>query len=274
MESFCAPNIKNSKWSCFSLDELRIIAHAYNEYSKGTDTLCNKTKCITIKPIKRSIDKLSKKDLWKTLDKKLSSLCDKEYCWLDLAFTTYITDTILLKKLHNFTFKPPPPKQSNDWVSNHDIHKVMKQYELLFPHFKFMGALPSDFYTIIPVNYNVIFDYQCAGIIFNTDTFDKPGRHWVAFFIDNINKKCEYFDSNGLPPNKQIRTFIMFFMNNYCKDYIYVQNNIKHQYGMIECGIYSIFYLLSRLIGENPNDRRLILDDEMEFLRKKYFRPH
>ena len=38
----------------------------------------------------------------------------------------------------------------------------------------------------------------CA-VIANTDPKNKPGEHWVAFFIDR-NGVCEFFDSFGEPP--------------------------------------------------------------------------
>ncbi|KAG8239567.1 hypothetical protein J437_LFUL019300 [Ladona fulva] len=45
-------------------------------------------------------------------------------------------------------------------------------------------------------------------IIANTDPKNKPGMHWVAFFIDE-NDMCEYFDSFGEPPTiNHHRSFI------------------------------------------------------------------
>ena len=38
-----------------------------------------------------------------------------------------------------------------------------------------------------------------AAVVTNIDTSDKPGSHWVAFYIDK-NAKGTYFDSYGLAP--------------------------------------------------------------------------
>lgn len=38
-----------------------------------------------------------------------------------------------------------------------------------------------------------------ASVVVNTDPHNKPGTHWVAFYI-NREGRCEYFDSYGLEP--------------------------------------------------------------------------
>jgi hypothetical protein len=46
-----------------------------------------------------------------------------------------------------------------------------------------------------------------AAFVVNLDTHTQPGSHWVALFIDR-NYKCEFFDSYGLEPNKQMLQYI------------------------------------------------------------------
>lgn len=40
---------------------------------------------------------------------------------------------------------------------------------------------------------------RSTALIANTDEHDRPGQHWVAFYIDEQGKGT-YFDSYGLPP--------------------------------------------------------------------------
>ena len=41
-----------------------------------------------------------------------------------------------------------------------------------------------------------------SAIVANLDTSDKPGSHWVAFYIDD-HARGTFFDSYGLPPSSQ-----------------------------------------------------------------------
>ena len=41
-----------------------------------------------------------------------------------------------------------------------------------------------------------------AAIVANLDTSDKPGSHWVAFYIDSHGRGT-FFDSYGLPPSSR-----------------------------------------------------------------------
>ena len=41
-----------------------------------------------------------------------------------------------------------------------------------------------------------------AAVMANLDTADKPGSHWVAFYIDG-NARGTFFDSYGLPPTSR-----------------------------------------------------------------------
>lgn len=49
------------------------------------------------------------------------------------------------KIIYDYTFKPQGPKFSQDWLSNHEINNVMKQYEMKYNDFKFLGSIPVDY---------------------------------------------------------------------------------------------------------------------------------
>lgn len=271
----CAPHLKKKRISCFSLNELRLLAIAFNKWSSNNNNkLCSVDKCIKPKLIPESIiQTTSKKKLWIELNNRFQIICNSEICWTNLDFVNLIQDNTLRKKFKQFTFKPPPPSHENSWLSNHDIEAVCKQYELSYPKFKFLGALPANFYKIINFNSDMIHHYDSIGIVFNLDTYDQGGSHWVSFFIDNKQRTCEYFDSTGMSPNKYIKSFIIYLMSNCCKNYTYHQNYTKHQYENSECGIYSIFFILSRLEGQTFSNltTQPILDNKMRNFRKIYF---
>jgi hypothetical protein len=86
--------------------------------------------------------------------------------------------------------------------------------------------------------------YPCA-VVANTDSSDKSGEHWVAFYFDE-NGVGEYFDSYGLPPNNS--DLFTFLVNNAMG---YKCNTIQLQgLGSDVCGQYCIAFLANRCRGE------------------------
>ena len=68
---YCSPTKKRYDFTCFSFNQLKTIANAYNLYLINNERLCFKSQCINIvdKPI--SISKKTKKDLYNSLYKRL-----------------------------------------------------------------------------------------------------------------------------------------------------------------------------------------------------------
>jgi hypothetical protein len=273
--SICAPNIDTSDhYTCFDHSELMAIANSFNKYIKK----CNKKKCNSLKI--NYIDlSLSKHKLWKEIYKRLNKICKYEYCWIDMKFIDSIDNNDLKNKIKFFTFKPKMTLKKYSWLSTNDIDYVLKQYEKIDKNFKFLGALPCDFYKVIPRKQlktiiNNILNYKRSGFVFNLDKNSQNGSHWVSFFIDNSNHTLEYFDSVGNPPNKCIKYFISK-LRNILKDYKYLENKKIHQLKNSECGVYSIYYILSRLSGKDFYNitNKIIRDDEMNRFRYYIFRP-
>lgn len=235
--------------------------------------VCNTNGCILKRPI--DIQHKTKRQLWKSIKKRLHKMCPTEACWIDLEFINNIQDKALVEKLKYFTFKPKMTKKRNSWLSTKDINEVMQQYQEFDSAFKFLGALPSDFWTQTRVHYNQFKLYKKIGIVFNLDTHDKPGSHWVAFLIDNKQKCYEYFDSTGKPPNKYIQGFIDVLKKNVVGGYTFLQNTKVHQRKNSECGIYSMYYIIQRLLGRQFHDisSHVINDDDMNKFRDFIFRP-
>lgn len=213
-QNVCSPNVDTSihgirqHYTCFTTEELLEIAMAFNNYIKRNKVCSTKENCVPKKPI--SIKNKSKKELWNSIYNRLNKICKYEWCWVDQSFINVIPDEYLQEKLKYFTFKPKMNNNKYNWLSTSDINNVMQQYQEFDKSFKFLGALPCDFYKITKVKYNDIPKYKKIGIIFNLDTHDKSGSHWVSFLIDNRNKTIEYFDSIGHSPNVHIKQFIKF----------------------------------------------------------------
>lgn len=271
---YCAPSIDvSSHYTCFDHNELVQIAKAFNKYIQN-NKVCAKQKGVCVPKKQISITGRDKKQLWDAIYNRLSKVCKYEYCWLDLGFVDTIDDADLRDKIKYFTFKPKTTKGRRSWLSTQNIKDVMIQYEKFDKTFKFVGALPSDFYKHVRVNYDDMHNYKNVGFVFNLDTHDMPGSHWVAFLIDNVTRTCEYFDSTGGGPNRHIKLFINKVMSH-LPQHRYLQNTIVHQTKNGECGVYSIYYLIQRLLGATFDQvvSRVIRDDDMNKFRNLIFRP-
>tara|TARA_B110000208_G_scaffold191059_2_gene256688 strand:+ start:412 stop:1335 length:924 start_codon:yes stop_codon:yes gene_type:complete len=302
----CAPHKEYKDGSCFSLDELKIIAHNYN---KSVDTKQVNGKKIDIK----SNDK---KQLLNTIVKQLPQCNNDHICIISQKF-------IINKKLKNI-FKPQGTKGQYDWLSTLNINDVLRQYELKYKDFKFGGAVPSDVfsykkeervdYPLMDTNLNIqhldLHDLNIMGIkkiafVYNLDKSYQSGSHWVALFCNLDKCQVYFFDSYGQRPSKDIRSMIEKLANmcynkhnttcvKECNDLSVSQsfmmetgknklekllsnidyNRNRNQYKNTECGVYSINFIVQLLNGkkfkeiiDNP-----ISDEEINKLRKKYYR--
>jgi Ulp1 family protease len=94
------------------------------------------------------------------------------------------------------------------------------------------------------------------GIIFNLDKHDQKGSHWVSMFIDLEEKFIFYFDSAGdaIPP--EIRILKDRLIRQAKKltpplKLLYKHNhNVEHQLENTECGVYSLFFIITMLTGD------------------------
>lgn len=268
--SYCSPHIKDNKITCYSLDGLTKIANTYNKYSNKNNKIL-----ITV----------NKKQLWKRIQEKLKDKCNDEWCWKNHDLVREIRHDPNLD-----VFKPIMPKDwyknINTWLDTNNINNVMKQYEKKHKDFDFYGAVPSDCPMSITCNLNNLNlqklrkkGIKKIGIIYNLDKHNEPGSHWVALFIDQtINKEpiIEYYDSAGVKPIPRIYNYIELLKNKYNlnnQNAIILYNDIRHQYGNSECGMYSMNYILERLKGKTMKQicTKKIPDKKMEKLRLKLF---
>jgi len=255
----CAPSKTKKKFSCYSDLDLQKLKRKYNLTHKKKITTNNS------------------KQIWKELGKTLQ--CDKESCFASK----------LKMKTLNFAPKHPESWNTNptEWLSSDDITSVLRQYEFAYPEFKYIGPSPADFY--FRENGTCVWEELCkfdvhemrkkktkVGIIFNLDTHEGGGSHWVAVFMDLIGKKMYYFDSTGssMKDEKHIYKFYEK-VKAQDTDYKLIENHpVEHQFGNSECGIYALFFTIVMLHTSNFKlfkNTKTFKDKNMVALRKKFF---
>lgn len=268
--NICAPTRETPKFTCFSRNALIRMINGWNNNNPNNKINYSNNN--------------SRLRLWGKLDSKMKENCKTEYCWTKQSFIP--TD------LKNSAFRPGMPNKWKDnpytWLTTIDIENVMKQYEKKYPDFIFIGAVPIDF-DKKKSDGNCIVNELCniniknllkqnktkLGVIFNLDTHDEPGSHWVSSFANFNTGNISYFDSYGLDPPNEINTF-MERLKSQCNDLgirSRIQyNNVRHQYKNSECGVYCLNFILQLLKGRSfnsiKNDR---LDDETIFKKRRIF---
>ena len=86
-------------------------------------------------------------------------------------------------------FKPKGPIDKDEWLSSLDLINVMEHYEKKYEDFEFIGPYPIDFKYIYEEFFNLnlkklMKNKKKLGIVFNTDTSNGPGEHWISLFLD------------------------------------------------------------------------------------------
>ena len=259
----CSPAVKKNRvneQSCFTPDILMDIRNAFNKNHPES-----------------AIHDTNPKRVWWALKEKLD--CPKEECWLE-----QLGDASMKSRIRKFIFAPkqPPEWESNpdEWLSNFDIEEVAKQYEASHPEFKLIGPTTIDFDTRLPEQGGkCVLEDLCRfdlarfirakrtkiGIVFNLDRHDQSGSHWVSMFIDIDNKFILFFDSadNPIPPEiwkKDSKGGPLPLVNRILAqakaldmDFTFYSNRgHQHQKSNTECGMYSLFFIITMLTGETP----------------------
>jgi hypothetical protein len=268
----CSPRKDGETFTCFTRPSLKRIIKYWNE-SNLNDQI-NYEESDT-----RSV-------LWNKINKRLSKICDSEYCWLEQPF-------ISNKSELNGDYRPKMPsawkKNKREWLTTSDIEKVMNQYMKQYEDFFFVGAVPIDFDKEMSAGMCVV-DELCKikintllkkgitqiGIVFNLDPHDKPGSHWVSFYGNIKLGKLYYFDSYGFKPPKEVKKLVERLIEQGNKNNInmeYEQNKVRHQYKESECGVYSMHFIENMLEGKSFKSycNSDINDDKMNRLRNKYY---
>ena len=279
----CGPELKFKNGHCAPLDLIIEFAKAWND-NNCENKIKLSERLDTVNPGKYKIC------LVKQLQDKMSPQCgNSQKCWLKQPFINRINEKYKFF-LEARLYRPRGPNSGFKWLNTFDIMKVMEQYEYKYKDYKFMGAVPIDFdklSLLIPdtdiylanLDFNKLeaIEKTRLGIIFNLDTHDKPGSHWVGMFIDLKKGHALFFDSYGSRPPKEVRELMLrldrYFQSKNIKDRQISYNKLRHQYKNSECGVYSIAFILRMLAGSSFNDINQIkvTDDEINQCRNIYF---
>jgi hypothetical protein len=277
----CAPKSgKINDYTCYTDQSLIDLKHLWNRRHPGEPI---KTEC--------------PKKIHQILTGKMHGMCNRESCWLNQKFVDSGGTELTTLKLN--TFRPRAPKSwdknPNEWLSNLDIGKVMKQYEAAYKCFEFIGPTPIDFDSQKKETAVCVWEKLCnfsmedqlkrgktkIGVIFNTHPHDKSGEHWISLFI-NIRKRYIFFyDSVGDPMPTEIKVLINRITKqgeklstpiNFDVD---STEGIEHQQGGTECGMYSLYFIIHMLVDcLSPTyiKNHVLTDEYMQSFRKKLFR--
>jgi hypothetical protein len=220
--------------------------------------------------------------------------CKTERCWIEKA----AIDARKKKDILKTYFRPTMPdewiKDPDQWLDSNNIADVMNQYEEVYPHFKFYGTNPIDFAAPDPYDSTALEKNKCLqdeicklnlkelssngktqlGFVYNLDPSNKGGSHWIASFTDIPGHKTYYFDSYGMKPPPQIARFMRSLTLQDPKMKL-AFNARRFQYGDTECGMYSLYFLIRMIEGDDFKAfcRRAPKDNEMLVLRKWLFVP-
>jgi hypothetical protein len=250
----CAPGLQYEAGSCIKLHILIEMAKAYNDGASANDTIRLHPNMEVLNP------KKYKKYLLKKFNERMGDKCTTQKCWTDQGFIKQMKK-YAKEELEKYTFRPNGPEGRFEWLNTININEVMRQYEKLYPEFKFLGAVPMDFDDIMPrirnLSHNDLVNENKSkiGIVFNLDNHDQPGSHWVALYGDLNKGQIYFYDSYSVRPEKRVRTLVRRLsdisqngmgVKNLDVDY----NKIRHQYENSECGVYSINFIERMLKGE------------------------
>lgn len=225
--------------------------------------------------------------------KLLEYNCKDALCLLKKEFLNSQDDNILdIIRTKHKPIQPTKWKKCNSkekhkchytWLTNFDIQNVMFHYEKKFKNFHFLGIFMIDFDVVnrnlsgqnIDLNKLNFDDYNNKGInhlgiIFNTDTSDGTGIHWVSMIIfwNRITKigEINFFDSAG--EQHQIPNTILYLMknlqsNHISKGYHFVChiNKMNHQTMDSECGVYSVYSIIYTMFNKFTDLNKSRIDD-------------
>lgn len=264
-----------TKHTCYTIDILKRIRDEYNKDHPDV-------KIVSENP----------HEIWEALNMRLTT-CQVEDCWLN-----EIDDKELRSQIDSYIFAPDSPPEwetnPNEWLTNYDILDVLDQYETAYPQFLFLGPSPIDFDSKMNLSQNCVEQSLCdfsvkdclkngkmkIGIIFNTDPHHKGGSHWISMFIDLDELYVFYFDSAGDKIPKEIAVFrdrVLKQAENESLTLKYYDNHGRqHQRGSTECGMYSLFFIITMLTGKiGKNTRKTSLEKRLHLfmrgnIRDKY----
>lgn len=268
----CNPNNHNNtvvRGSCLPENVLHILKDKYNQNNPYNQITSEKPRTI-----------------WKDLKRRLKT-CTTEDCWLNI-----IDDPNYSEKLSQYLYVPRPLQphkwktEKNYWLSNHDIDNVLKEYEKSYSMFRAIQTASIDFDDLCYIedlcklkNKEQIQEYlnlgkTKIGVVFNLDKFHEDGSHWVSLFIDLQEGFVFFFDSVGDKIPKEIKKLVDR-LKVHCRELEtpieleeYDNYKVEHQKENSECGMYSLFFIITLLTGKINNIPIKSPEEKIDLFRK------
>ena len=252
---------RHANKSCFNLEELQCMVHAWNalhERHQILDTL-----------------QMDPDALWSSLIQKLQARDERQWLQNNIFMSKdEVMCQELAKTIRYLALRPFfEGKEADLWLSQQDINHCMLQLlhgfrDSLPNTLVYLGAQPVDHFTSLPQEVKVPYTAKW-GIILNTATRQEGGEHWVAIYKDDESTTLEYFDSSGHPPTKRLVTVLelMKRRNPFIKTII--TSSKVHQEDEYNCGVYTILFLFLRFLSISFEK---IEDENLGFVHISHFR--
>jgi hypothetical protein len=138
-------------------------------------------------------------------------------------------------------------KLNKNGLNTSDIKKMSKKIDGVI-----LPVIASD--EILELKKSLSSKTKLYSFIMNLDPSDKPGSHWVAVIIDNIDKYVGYYDSLCIHPTKQILKDIKQLVKSVDPAHMFKFkfNTVKDQSNTSgKCGMYAMGFLHNIMNGMN-----------------------
>jgi hypothetical protein len=189
------------------------------------------------------------------------------------------------KSLENI--KPEGPALTTTWLNNDNIDRVLDSYSKELPDFRYYNTCLMNLAEGSLSRINILEDYENnikhSVCVVNTTRVCHPGRpcgdHWVCFHVDMTDRDhvvFEYFNSAGGSQPPEIITLFKQQKNMLQQKYPNIKitvkyNDIVHQNGNSECGVYCLYFIRSRLEGTDMERfKNARISDEAMIMFRRY----
>ena len=211
--------------------------------------------------------------------------CDSEICIIkNNKLAAFIDQPSNIIKSR---FKPEGPAQTTAWLNNDNIDHALAQWSRMYPDFLHIPFQMVDFdeqeTRLAQTDLCDAYDKnkRRAGCVINTDKSTGSGIHWFCIFCNLTGDKwtLEYFDSAGDYPKKSVHTWLNSQRMKLAEKFpekrievVDVTRNNQLQKSTTECGVFSLWYILSRLnnIPYTYFAQPLAITDDMMYKFRKF----
>ncbi len=194
------------------------------------------------------------------------------------------------EEIHKMHYKVEGPSDDSSWLTNSQIDNILDQAHLEFAKKKFYH-IPYQMidFDENPIHGNEDADMKCLcladkynegfrtfGVVINTDTSKGRGIHWFSVYADFTQEPftIEYYNSAGDSPKSSVHEWMerqaKSVTTQLKKPTKIIIHRIHHQSDGYNCGVYALYYILSRLSGVSPKwfQQNNISSSKMNAFRK------